>query len=49
MNRNTLRLLGVQIFVLGIILSVIDFFIDNSPFILLIGGVLIVLSLLLKK
>ena len=48
MNKNLLRLLGFQILGLGLVLSVIEFFIDNSWVVVLTGLVLIVISLLVK-
>ncbi len=49
MDKNFLRLLGFQVLGLGIVLSVIDFFIDNSILVVLAGIMLIGISFLSKR
>ena len=49
MNKNFLRLLGFQVLGLGIVLSVIEFFIDNSILVVLAGVIIIGVSFLAKK
>lgn len=49
MNKNLLRLLGLQVLGLGLVLSVIEFFIDNSWGVVLIGVVLFGLSFIVKQ
>ena len=49
MNKNLLRLLGLQVLGLGLVLSVLEFFIDNSWGVVLIGVVLFGLSFIVKQ
>ena len=49
MDRNFFRLLGFQVLGLGIVLSVIEFFIDNSIFVVIAGVILIGISYLTKR
>ena len=49
MNREFLRLFGLQILGLGIVLSVIQFFIDNSLIVVLVGAAMVGTSYVIKK
>lgn len=49
MNNPYLRLLGIQIIGLGLVLSVLDFFIDNSLYVILTGVVVLLISIVQKK
>lgn len=49
MNNPFLRLLGIQIICLGLVLSVLDFFIDNSFYVILTGVVVLLIAILKKK
>jgi len=49
MNKNLLRLMGLQVLGLGLVLSVIEFFIDNSLLVVLAGLVLFFLSFIVKN
>lgn len=48
MNKNFIKLLGLQVLTLGIVLSVIEFFIDNSFIVIITGLILVVVSFLAK-
>ncbi len=48
MNKNFIKLLGLQVLTLGIVLSVIEFFIDNSFIVIITGLILVGLSFLAK-
>jgi len=49
MNKRFLRIIGVQVVIVGLILSVIEFLIDNSEFVVGFGGIIIIASLFLKE
>lgn len=49
MNKRLLRLIGIQVVVVGFVLSIFEFLIDNSEFVVGLGGVLLIASLFLKK
>ena len=49
MNRNFLRIIGIQIILLGLILSVFEFLIDNSELVIGSGIILIAISFFVKK
>ena len=49
MDKNFFRLIGFQVLGLGIVLSVIEFFIDNSIFVVIAGVILIGISYLTKR
>jgi len=49
MDKNFFRLLGFQVLGLGIVLSVIEFFIDNSVLVVITGVILIGISYLTKR
>lgn len=49
MNKRLLRIIGVQVVIVGLILSVIEFLIDNSEFVVGFGGIIIIASLFLKE
>ena len=48
MNKNFMKLLGLQILTLGIVLSVIEFFIDNSFIVIITGLILVGVSFFAK-
>lgn len=48
MNKNFIKLLGLQVLTLGIVLSVIEFFIDNSFIVIITGIILVGVSFLAK-
>jgi hypothetical protein len=48
MNKRILRLIGIQIVVVGLVLSIFEFLIDNSEFVIGFGGIIIIASLFLK-
>lgn len=48
MNKNFIKLLGLQVLTLGIVLSVIEFFIDNSFIVIITGLILVGVSFLAK-
>ena len=49
MNKRILRLIGIQIVLVGLVLSIFEFLIDNSEFVVVFGGVIIIASLFLKE
>jgi hypothetical protein len=49
MDKNLLRLLGFQILGLGFVLSVLEFFIDNSILVVIASVILIGISYLKKR
>jgi uncharacterized membrane protein len=49
MNKRLLRLIGIQIVVVGLVLSVFEFLIDNSEIVVGLGGFLPIASLFLKE
>ncbi len=49
MNKGLIRLIGIQIVVIGIVLSVFEFLIENSEVVLGIGTIMLIISLFLKK
>jgi len=49
MNKRLLRLIGIQIVVVGFVLSIFEFLIDNSEIVVGFGGVIIIASLFLKE
>ena len=49
MNKNLLRVIGIQIIILGFVLSIFEFLIDNSEFVIGFGVVILITSLFLKK
>jgi len=49
MNKRILRLIGIQIVLVGLVLSIFEFLIDNSEFVVGFGGVIIIASLFLKE
>lgn len=44
MNNPFLRLLGIQIIALGLILSVLDFFIENSVYVIIVGLIVLLIG-----
>ena len=45
MNKNLIRLVGIQIIVVGLVLSIFEFLIENSELVIGIGILTIVVSL----
>ena len=49
MSKQLLRLIGIQIILLGLVLSVFEFLIDNSEFVIGVGIVTLISSFFLKS
>ena len=49
MKKNFLRLIGIQIILLGVVLSVFEFLIDNSELVVGSGLILVIISFFIKK
>lgn len=49
MNKNFLRIIGIQIILLGLVLSVFEFLIDNSELVVGSGLILVIISFFVKK
>ena len=49
MSKQLLRLIGIQIILLGFVLSVFEFLIDNSEFVVGVGIVALITSFFLKS
>ena len=49
MNKNFLRIIGIQILLLGLVLSVFEFLIDNSELVIGSGLILVIVSFFIKK
>ena len=49
MSKQLLRLIGIQIILLGFVLSVFEFLIDNSEFVVGVGIVILITSFFLKS
>ncbi len=49
MNKNLIRLVGIQIIVVGLVLSIFEFLIENSELVIGIGILTIVVSLFVKR
>ena len=49
MSKQLLRLIGIQIILLGFVLSVFEFLIDNSEFVVGVGIVTLITSFFLKS
>ena len=49
MNKNFLRIIGIQIMLLGLVLSVFEFLIDNSELVVGSGLILVIVSFFIKK
>ena len=48
MNKSLIRFIGIQIIVIGLILSVFEFLIDNSALIVGFGVVILIISFFFK-
>ena len=48
MNKSLIRFIGIQIIVIGLILSVFEFLIDNSTLIVGFGVVILIISFFFK-
>ncbi len=49
MNKGLIQFIGIQIIVIGLILSVFEFLIDNSELIVGIGVIVLIISFLFKS
>lgn len=49
MNKNLIQFIGIQIIVIGLILSVFEFLIDNSELIVGAGVIVLIISFLFKS
>ncbi len=49
MNKSLIRVIGIQIIVIGLVLSVFEFLIDNSGLIVGIGVIVLIVSFFLKS
>ena len=49
MNKSLIQFIGIQIIVIGLILSVFEFLIDNSELIVSIGVIVLIISFLFKS
>ena len=49
MNKNFLRIIGIQIILLGLVLSIFEFLIDNSELVVGSGLILVIISFFVKK
>ncbi len=49
MNKSLIRFIGIQIIVIGLILSVFEFLIDNSEIIVGIGVIVLIISFFFKR
>lgn len=48
MNKSLIRFIGIQIIVIGLVLSVFEFLIDNSELIVGFGVVILIISFFFK-
>ena len=49
MNKSLIRFIGIQIIVIGLVLSVFEFLIDNSELIVGFGVVILIISFFLTN
>jgi len=49
MNKNFLRIIGIQIILIGLVLSIFEFLIDNSELVVGSGLILVIISFFVKK
>ncbi len=49
MNKGLIRIIGIQVIVIGLVLSVFEFLIDNSELIILTGIIVLICSFFFKK
>lgn len=49
MNKYRVRSIGITIIIIGVVLSISEFLIDNSEVVLGVGIVILLISLFLKK
>ena len=49
MSKSLIRVIGIQIIVIGLVLSVFEFLIDNSELIVGIGVIILVISFFSKS
>ena len=48
MNKSLIRFIGIQIIVIGLVLSVFEFLIDNSELIVGFGVIILIISFFFK-
>ena len=49
MNKSLLRIIGIQVIVIGLVLSVFEFLIDNSELIIGAGVIILISSFFFKR
>ena len=49
MNKGLVKLIGIQVIVIGLVLSVFEFLIDNSEVVIGIGIVTLIISVFMKS
>jgi uncharacterized membrane protein len=49
MSKQLLRLIGIQIVILGLVLSIFEFLIDNSEFVVGVGIITLIISFFIKS
>ena len=49
MNKNFLRIIGIQIILIGLVLSIFEFLIDNSELVVGSGLIILIISFFVKK
>tara|TARA_B100000941_G_C28115387_1_gene355346 strand:+ start:286 stop:435 length:150 start_codon:yes stop_codon:yes gene_type:complete len=49
MNKDLVRLIGIQVLIIGIVLSIFEFLIENSEVVIGIGIITLIVSIFLKK
>ena len=49
MNKSLIRIIGIQVIVIGLVLSVFEFLIDNSELIIVIGAIILISSFFFKR
>ncbi len=49
MNKGFIRLIGIQIIIVGLVLSVFEFLIENSELVIGFGIITVIVSVFLKK
>ena len=49
MNKSLIRVIGIQIIVIGLVLSVFEFLIENSELIVGIGVIVLIVSFFFKS
>ena len=49
MKKSLIRIIGIQVIVIGLVLSVFEFLIDNSELIIVIGVIVLISSFFFKR